>query len=57
MKALPAPPQLELLPRRRDLALTVVERSERDEIVRALAEVLLAAAEAVPRKEDADEAH
>jgi hypothetical protein len=54
MKALPpAPSQLELLPR--DQALFVVEPSARHEILRALAEILLVAAE-VARKEERDEA-
>ena len=45
MKALPsAPSQLELLPRR-DRVLFVVEPSVRPEILRALAEILLVAAE------------
>lgn len=57
MKALPpAPSQLELLPRRRDLALSVVEPSARHAILRALAEILLVAAAAVKRREDPDEA-
>jgi hypothetical protein len=56
MKALPpAPSQLELLPRR-DHALFVVEPSGRHEILRALAEILLVAAEVVGRKEERDEA-
>ena len=55
MKALPpAPPQLELLSRRAH-ALTVVEPSARHEILRALAEVLLAAAEEIGREEVRDE--
>ena len=41
MKALPpAPSQLELLPRRSVLVLSVVEQSARQEILRALAEIL-----------------
>ena len=56
MKALPpAPSQLELLPRR-DLARFEVEPSARPEILRALTEILLIAAEAVRRKETGDEA-
>lgn len=60
MKALPpAPSQLELLSRRHH-ALTAVEPSVREpsvrqEILRALAEVLLAAA-GVPQREGRDEA-
>lgn len=55
MKALPpAPSQLELLPRR-DHAHFVVEPSARHEILRALAEILLVAAEAARRKEARDE--
>jgi hypothetical protein len=55
MKALPpAPSQLDLLPPC-DHALFVVEPSARHEILRALAEILLAAAEVV-RKEERDEA-
>ena len=54
MKALPPPPsQLELLPSRSDLAHFVVEPSERKEILRALAEVLLVAADT--RRERRDE--
>jgi hypothetical protein len=56
MKALPpAPSQLELLPRRSVLALSVVEQSARHEILRALAEILLHAAEAAARKDERDE--
>jgi hypothetical protein len=56
MKALPpAPSQLELLPRH-DHARFVVEPSARHEILRALAEILLVAAEEVGRKEEGDEA-
>jgi hypothetical protein len=57
MKALPppAPSQLELLPRHRDLVPFVVELNERHEILRALAEILLVAAETVDRKEERDE--
>lgn len=56
MKALPpAPSQLELLPRR-DHALSVVEPNARHEILRALAEILLAAAERLGREEEHDEA-
>lgn len=55
MKALaPPPPQLELLPRHR--VLTAVEPSVRPEILRALAEVLLAAADESARREERDEA-
>lgn len=47
MKALPpAPSQYELLPRH-EHALSVVEPNARHEILRALAEILLAAAESV----------
>ena len=54
MKALPpAPSQFELLPRR-DHVLSVVEPSARNEILRALAEILLAAAESVGRREERD---
>jgi hypothetical protein len=56
MKALPpAPSQLELLPRR-DHALSVVEPNARHEILRALAEILLVAAERLGREEEHDEA-
>lgn len=56
MKALPPPPtQLDLLPRRHDLARFVAEPSVRQEILRVLAELLLAAAEQRTRKEDRDE--
>ncbi|MFN0251371.1 MAG: hypothetical protein ACKV2T_31135 [Kofleriaceae bacterium] len=56
MKALPPPPnQLALLPRRHDLARVVVEPSVRQQILRALAELLLVAAEQNTRKEDRDE--
>lgn len=56
MKALPpAPSQLELLPQR-DLVRFEVEPSARPEILRALAEILLIAAEASRRKETGDEA-
>lgn len=56
MKALPpAPSQLELLPHR-DKAPFVVEPSARPAILRALAEILLAAAEVVAKKEEPDEA-
>ena len=51
----PAPSQLELLSRR-DHALSVVEPSVRQEILRALAEILLAAADHGARKEERDEA-
>jgi hypothetical protein len=54
-KALPpAPSQCELLPRR-DHALSVVEPNARNEILRALAEILLAAAESVGRREERDD--
>ncbi len=57
MKTLPpAPSQLELMLRRHDLALFVVEPSVRHEILRALAEILLVAAESAERNEDRDEA-
>ena len=56
MKTLPpAPSQLELMPRRHDLARFVVEPSVRHEILRALAEILLLAAESAVRNEDRDE--
>ena len=62
MKALPpAPSQLELLPHQRSV-LFVVEPSVRPEILRTLAEIILAAAnetaanEIAPRKEQRDEA-
>jgi hypothetical protein len=56
MKALPpAPSQFELMPRRND-ALSAVEPNARDEILRALAEILLAAAATVGRREERDEA-
>ena len=58
MKTLPPVPfhQLDLLPRH-DLVLFVVEPSVRPEILRALAEILLDAAEtAATRKEVTDEA-
>lgn len=55
MKALPpAPSQLELL-HRHDNALFVVEPSARQETLRALAEILLVAAEVVGRREERDE--
>ena len=55
MKALsPAPAQLELLPRRH--ALIAVEPSARSEILRTLAEVILAAADEMARREEHDEA-
>lgn len=56
MKALPPPPaQLELLPRHSQ-ALSVVEPSTRLEILRTLAEVILAAAdENARRRELSDE--
>jgi len=56
MKVLPpAPSQLELLPHR-DNAHFAVEPSARPAILRALAEILLAAAEVVEQKEACDEA-
>ena len=56
MKALPpAPSQLELLPRR-DHALSVIEPNARHEILRALAEIMLVAAERLGREEEHDEA-
>lgn len=56
MKALSPPPtQLDLLPRRHDLAPIVAEPSVRQEILRALAELLLVAAEQRMRKEGRDE--
>ena len=56
MKTLPpAQSQLPLFPRRRDLAQSVVEPSARHEILRALAEILLVAAEVVEREEVRDE--
>ena len=56
MTTLPqAQSQLSLFPRRRDLALPVVEPSARHEILRALAEILLVAAEMVEREEEHDE--
>jgi hypothetical protein len=57
MKALPPPPsQLDLWNRRRELI--AVEKNESRHVVRALAEILLAAADlaALPGKERADEA-
>jgi hypothetical protein len=47
--------QLPLFPRRRDLVHSVVEPSARQEILRALAEILLVAAEVVEREEERDE--
>ena len=56
MKALPPPPsQLDLLPRRHGLVRIEVEPSVRHEILRALAELLLAAAERGTRSEGPDE--
>ena len=56
MKTLPpAQSQLQLFPHRRDLALSVVEPSARHEILRALAEILLVAADLVEREEERDE--
>jgi hypothetical protein len=56
MKALPPPSsQLDLLPRH-DLAQIVVEPSARHEILRALAELLLVAAERRRGEEAPDEA-
>ena len=55
MKALPpAPSQLELLPRHR--VPSVVEPSARPEILRTLAEILLAAANEIARRAERDEA-
>lgn len=61
MKALPpARPQLQLAIYHRDRALTAVEPDARKEVVRALAEILLVAADAVevhrPLAEADDEA-
>jgi hypothetical protein len=57
MKTLPpAPSRLGSLTRRSDLALSVAEPIARPEILGALAEILLAAAEVVERKEERDEA-
>ncbi len=55
MKALPPPPsQLELWSNRRQLI--VVEKNERRRVLRALAEILLVAADvAAPAKERGDE--
>jgi len=56
MKTLPpVPSQLDLIPQRNDLGLSVVEPSARREILRALAEVLLAAVETVQQREVRDE--
>jgi hypothetical protein len=56
MKTLPpAPSQLKLLPRH-DHARFAVEPSARHELLRALAEILLVATEAVGRREEGDEA-
>lgn len=56
MKALPpAPSQRELLLPRRDHVLSVVEPNARSEILRALAEILLAAAESAGRREERDD--
>jgi hypothetical protein len=55
MKALPpAPSQCELLPRR-DHVLSVVEPNARHEILRALADILLAGAESVGGREERDD--
>lgn len=57
MKTLPSPPsQLELWSSRRQLI--VVENNERQRVLRALAEILLVAADVVapPAKEGGDEA-
>ncbi len=55
MKALPpTPSQGELLPRQ-EHALSVVEPNVRSEMLRALAEILLAAAESVEAKEARDD--
>ena len=51
----PAPSQLDLLPQLCDLALFVVEPSARHEILRALAEILLVAAEATEGRVERDE--
>lgn len=56
MKAQPAPAQLEMLPHRRDLVLFGAEPNARREVVRTLAEILLAAAEATEHEEERDEA-
>lgn len=57
MNALPpAPPQLQLFPRRRELARFEVEPSARREILRELAEILRVAAEVVDRREASDDA-
>lgn len=54
MKALPPPPsQLELWSKQRPL--TVIKNSERQDVVRALAEILLVAAAAAAAPEVADE--
>ncbi len=56
MKALPpAPSQCQLLLPRRDHALSVVEPNARNEILRALAEILLAAAESARGREERDD--
>jgi hypothetical protein len=56
MKTLPpVPTQLDLLPQRCDLVLSVVEPNVRCEILRALADVLLAAAETTRQREVRDE--
>jgi hypothetical protein len=56
MKTLPpVPSQLDLIPQRNDLGFSVVEPSARREILRALAEVLLAAVETVQQREVRDE--
>ena len=54
MKALPPAPS-QLLPLRSDLVPFVVEPSARKEILRALAEILLLAADALEEKGQVDE--
>ncbi len=56
MKALPpAPSQFELLPRRDHVHSVVEPNDARNEILRAVAEILLAAAESVGRREERDD--
>lgn len=56
MKALPpAPSQRELFLPQRDHVLSEVEPNARNEILRALAEILLVAAESVGRREVRDD--
>ena len=56
MKALPPKPsQLTLPPSRLDLVRFVVEPSVRQDILRTLAEILIAAAKAPPGRETPDE--